>query len=182
MSDLLSISALCCRDGAAMHILAILSASITVVGAIMVITRSIAVHAVLYLVVTLLSLASVLSLLGAPFSAALEVIIYAGAIMVLFVFVIMMLNLGQPDSDREKEWLRPRAWLGPAVLAAVLCGELFFGLRDMPDAGPISMITPRDVGLMLFGPYVMMVELVSFLLLAGLVTAFHIGRYRMEDR
>ncbi|WP_025813332.1 NADH-quinone oxidoreductase subunit J, partial [Komagataeibacter kakiaceti] len=96
-----------------MHNLALFSASMALVGAVMVITRRVAVHALLYLVVTLLALAVVLALLGADFAAALEVIIYAGAIMVLFVFVIMMLNMGQPDTAREKEWLRPRAWLGP---------------------------------------------------------------------
>ncbi|QEH97547.1 NADH-quinone oxidoreductase subunit J [Gluconobacter thailandicus] len=160
-----------------MHILALTSACISILGAFMVITRRIAVHAVLYLVVTLLALACVLALLGAPFAAALEVIIYAGAIMVLFVFVIMMLNLGKPDRDRETEWLRPRAWVGPAALASILGMELLFGLRTLSGTGITFQITPREVGLSLFGPYVLMVELASFLLLTGLVTAFHIGRH-----
>lgn len=85
-----------------MNTLALFSGAVTLLGAIMVITRQVAVHAVLYLVVTLLGLATVFALLGAPFAAALEVIIYAGAIMVLFVFVIMMLNLGQSDRERER--------------------------------------------------------------------------------
>ncbi|NHN85450.1 NADH-quinone oxidoreductase subunit J [Acetobacter musti] len=166
-----------------MQFLALLSAAITLIGAIMVITRRVAVHAVLWLVVTLLALAVVFALLGAPFAAALEVIIYAGAVMVLFVFVIMMLNLGRPDSDREKEWLRPRAWLGPALLATLLCGELLYTLPFRPDdtAAP-DLLTARDVGLSLFGPYVLMVELASFLLLSGLVTSFHIGRHRLRER
>ncbi|GAB6966771.1 NADH-quinone oxidoreductase subunit J [Komagataeibacter kakiaceti JCM 25156] len=166
-----------------MHNLALFSASMALVGAVMVITRRVAVHALLYLVVTLLALAVVLALLGADFAAALEVIIYAGAIMVLFVFVIMMLNMGQPDTAREKEWLRPRAWLGPGVLAALLCAGLLGtpGLFSGP-AWPLSPIGARDVGLSLFGRYVLMVELASFLLLAGLVSAFHIGRNRVEDR
>ena len=58
-------------------------------------------HALLYLIVSLLAVAVVFFTLGAPFVAALEVIIYAGAIMVLFVFVVMMLNLGQ-DAERTK--------------------------------------------------------------------------------
>ena len=63
------------------------------------ITRLNAVHALLYLVVSLLAVAMVFFILGAPFVAALEVIIYAGAIMVLFIFVMMMLNIG----DRATE-------------------------------------------------------------------------------
>ncbi|MCE2575236.1 NADH-quinone oxidoreductase subunit J [Komagataeibacter sp. FNDCR2] len=166
-----------------MHALALFSAGMTLVGAIMVITRRVAVHALLYLVVTLLALAVVLALLGAAFAAVLEVIIYAGAIMVLFVFVIMMLNMGQPDTAREKEWLRPRAWLGPGVLAAFLCGGLLTTIDPFSGpAWPLSPIGAHDVGLSLFGRYVLMVELASFLLLAGLVSAFHIGRNRMEDR
>lgn len=166
-----------------MHALALLAASVTVIGAIMVITRKVAVHAVLYLVVTLLALAALLVMLGASFAAMLEIIIYAGAIMVLFVFVIMMLNLGQPDSAREKEWLRPRAWLGPGILAAISCAELLYFISPFSaSAYSLAPITAHDVGLSLFGHYVLMVELASFLLLAGLVAAFHIGRNRVEDR
>ncbi|WP_395370710.1 NADH-quinone oxidoreductase subunit J [Komagataeibacter diospyri] len=163
-----------------MHALALLAASVTVVGAVMVITRRVAVHAVLYLVVTLLSLAVILVMQGASFAAMLEVIIYAGAIMVLFVFVIMMLNLGHPDSAREKEWLRPRAWCGPGLLAAIVCAELLYCMGTFSGlARPFAPITAHDVGLSLFGRYVLMVELASFLLLAGLVSAFHIGRNRV---
>ncbi|WP_019092109.1 NADH-quinone oxidoreductase subunit J [Komagataeibacter europaeus] len=166
-----------------MHALALLAACVTVAGAIMVITRRVAVHAVLYLVVTLLALATVLVMLGASFAAMLEIIIYAGAIMVLFVFVIMMLNLGQPDSAREKEWLRPRAWLGPGVLATIVCAELLYCTSPLSGPAPVpAAITVHDVGADLFGRYVLVVELVSYLLLAGLVSAFYIGRNRAGGR
>ena len=71
-----------------------ISGFVAIISTLMVITRTNAVHALLYLIVSLLSVALVFFLLGAPFVAALEVIIYAGAIMVLFIFVIMMLNVG----------------------------------------------------------------------------------------
>ncbi|QHC36768.1 NADH-quinone oxidoreductase subunit J [Komagataeibacter xylinus] len=162
-----------------MHTLALLAAGVALVGAIMVITRRVAVHAVLYLVVTLLALAAVLVMLGASFAAMLEIIIYAGAIMVLFVFVIMMLNLGQTDSAREKQWLRPRAWCGPGILATIVCAELLYCLSPLSGPEPaLTPVTAHDVGLSLFGRYVLVVELVSFLLLAGLVSAFYIGRNR----
>ena len=81
-----------------------LAAVIAILATVMVITRLNAVHALLYLIVSLLSVAVVFYTLGAPFIAALEVIIYAGAIMVLFVFVVMMLNLG-PANDRNRAHL-----------------------------------------------------------------------------
>ena len=77
-------------------------------------TRLNAVHALLYLVVSLLAVAVVFYAFGAPFVAALEVIIYAGAIMVLFVFVVMMLNFGQSATATERSWLTPAMWIGPA--------------------------------------------------------------------
>ena len=73
-----------------------LSAAVAVAATLMVVTRASAVHALLYLIVSLLAVAVVFFVLGAPFVAALEVIIYAGAVMVLFVFVIMMLNPVRP--------------------------------------------------------------------------------------
>ncbi|MFW7270084.1 NADH-quinone oxidoreductase subunit J [Gluconacetobacter sp. Hr-1-5] len=148
-------------------------------SAIMVVTRDIAVHALLYLVVVLLSLAGVFFALGAPFAAMLEVIIYAGAVMVLFVFAVMMLNLGRTDRDRERHWMAPAVWIGPALLSGLLLTALCITLRTIPStAAPDTMtpIGPEAVGLLLYGPYVLSVELASFLLLAGLVSAFHIGR------
>ena len=85
----------------------------------MVITRRNAVHALLYLVVSLLAVAVVFFMLGAPFVAALEVIIYAGAIMVLFVFVVMLLNLGAPRSSSSSAW--PAVDVGRAGGAGASC-------------------------------------------------------------
>ena len=94
----------------------------------MVITQRHAVHALLYLIVSLLAMALIFFALGAPFVAALEVIIYAGAIMVLFVFVIMMLNLGRQAAEQERQWLAPAAWIGPGILAAILLAEVVYVL------------------------------------------------------
>jgi len=155
-----------------------ISAAVAVVSTFMVITRKAAVHALLYLIVSLLAVAMVFLVLGAPLAAALEVIIYAGAIMVLFVFVVMMLNLGGEAAKREGEWLRPAVWVGPAVCAAVLLVELVYVLSAVgisPGAGAAA-VGPKEVGLALFGPYILGVELVSMLLLAGLVGAYHLGR------
>ena len=160
-----------------MNLLFYLSAIVAVLSTFLVITRKNAVHALLYLIVSLLAVALVFFSLGAPFAAALEVIIYAGAIMVLFVFVIMMLNLGPGAAKQESVWLSPGTWLGPSMLSAILAGELIWvflaGTRETPAT---SVIGPKQVGIALFGPYVLGVELASLLLLAGLIGAYHLGR------
>jgi NADH-quinone oxidoreductase subunit J len=159
-----------------------IASAVAVVSTFMVITRRNAVHALLYLIVSLLSVALIFFLMGAPFVAALEVIIYAGAIMVLFVFVIMMLNLGPQSTDRERQWLVPGIWVGPAALTAILAAELLYVLsRGQLRQSDIHVVTPKQVGITLLGPYVLGVELASVLLLAGLVGAFHLGRRERSE-
>jgi NADH-quinone oxidoreductase subunit J len=167
-----------------MNVTFYLSAGVAVLATVLAITRPNAVHALLYLIVSLLAVALVLYTLGAPFVAALEVIIYAGAIMVLFVFVIMMLNLGAQAAEQEREWMRPTTWLGPALLALVLVGELIAVLAGAGgEAAAARPVEPKQVGLALFGPYLLGVELASMLLLAGLLGASHLGRHgRQRDR
>jgi NADH-quinone oxidoreductase subunit J len=146
------------------------SACVAIAATVMVITRRNAVHALLYLVVSLLAVAVIMLLLGAAFVAALEVIIYAGAIMVLFVFVIMLIG---PRNDTVPS----RAWIGPLILGLILLGELVYVVAS-GSAAPLSVkeVPPRQVGITLLGPYLIGVEVTAFLLLAGLVGAFHLGR------
>lgn len=134
-----------------------------------------AIHALLDLVVSFIGLGIVFFVLGAPFAAVLEVIIYAGAIMVLFVFVIMMFNVKGLWSQ-ENGLLRARAWAAPGILASVLAAELVYVIwSSSQGANLIGMVGPKAVSLSLFGPYVLAVELASFVLLAGLVGAYHLA-------
>ena len=153
-----------------------ISSAVAVISTFMVLTGSNAVHALLYLIVSLLSVALVFFALGAPFAAVLEVIIYAGAIMVLFVFVIMMLNIGPHSVRQEKQWLAARTWTGPAILAAVLLGELIYVLVQKSPISVANVVGPKQVSISLLGPYLICVELASVLLLSGLVGAYHLGR------
>ena len=160
-----------------MNLLFTTSAIVAVISTAMVITRTVAVHALLYLIVSLLAVAIIFATLGAPFAAALEIIIYAGAIMILFVFVVMMLNIDQRDAARESAWLTPGSWIGPAILSGLLVVELIYSaLADGLPGRAAAVIGPKQVGLALYGPYLLAVELASLLLLAGLVSAFHLGR------
>jgi NADH-quinone oxidoreductase subunit J len=152
------------------------AALIAIVATALAITRANAVHALLYLVVSLLAVAVVFYTLGAPFIAALEAIVYAGAIMVLFVFVVMMLNVGPSTERTEQRWLAARIWYGPAALAMLLLAELLWlGLGRQATADAPALIDSRQVGIVLLGPYLVGVELASMLLLAALVGAYHVG-------
>ena len=158
-----------------------LSSAVAVISTVLVITRLHVLHALLYFIVSLLSVALIFFILGAPFIAALEVIIYAGAIMVLFVFVVMMLNLGTQAVQQERQWLSPRMWTGPAILALVLFIELLYVLMRSPDHSTGTVVVgPKHIGVALFGPYLLGVELASLLLMAGLIGAYHLGR-RVKD-
>ena len=157
--------------------------AVAVVSTVLMLTRLHIVHALLYLIVSLLGVAVVFYVLGAPFVAALEVIVYAGAIMVLFVFVVMMLNLGAPAVEMEKQWLTPGIWFGPVVLASILIVEVCYLVRgNATNLGPGVAIEPKQVGIALFGPYLIGVELASMLLLAGVVGAYHLGYRKVEKR
>ena len=153
------------------------AAAVAVGATLLTITRLDAVHALLYLVVSLLAVAVIFFTLGAPFVAILEVIIYAGAIMVLFVFVVMMLNLGEAAVAQERRWLEPRMWVGPAILSVILLVEVLAMLAGGGGSALTGAIVgPKQVGAALFGPYLLGVELASMPLLAGLVGAYHLGR------
>jgi NADH-quinone oxidoreductase subunit J len=153
-----------------------IAATVAIIATVLMLTGLNVVHALLYLIVSLLAVAVVFYVIGAPFVAALEVIIYAGAIMVLFVFVIMMLNLGEHASSMEKAWLTPGIWIGPTVLASLLLCEVAYVVVQGNGAHMgAGMVDPKQVGIVLFGPYVIGVELASMLLLAGLVGAYHLG-------
>jgi len=152
------------------------AALIAVFCTVMTITSLNPVHALLYLIVSLLALAVVFFTLGAPFAALLEVIVYAGAIMVLFVFVVMMLNLGEATVEQERRWLTPKMWIGPMILSLLLLGEMAYLIHagELHPVGP--EVDAKQVGIALYGPYLLAVELASMLLLGGLVAAYHLGR------
>jgi NADH-quinone oxidoreductase subunit J len=158
-----------------------LSAAVAIAATVLVITEQHAIHALLYLIVSLLAVALVFLALGASFVAALEVIVYAGAIMVLFLFAVMTLTLGPGEGEQERQWLKTSSWLGPVALALILFFEIVYvlGAGSGVQTGG-SPVGPQQVGMALFGPYILAVELASFLLLAGLVGAYHLGR-RSEE-
>jgi NADH-quinone oxidoreductase subunit J len=160
------------------------AAGVAVVATLRVITNTNPVHALLYLIVSLLAVSMCFFSLGAPFAGVLEIIVYAGAIMVLFVFVVMMLNLGPAASVQERQWMTPGIWGGPAMMSLALLCELLYVLFGNHSGAAIGVTTvdAKAVGISLFGPYLLVVELASMLLLAAAVTAFHLGRNEAKEQ
>jgi len=162
-------------------------AGIAVLAAALCITRRNPVASALWLVVTLFALAALFVLLDAQFIAVLQVLVYAGAIMVLFLFVIMLLNLGRPGPSDVK---------GPAGLAlgVLLAGLLLLQLRALTRTAPPAAIQlpegamaalQREQGLVgavagpLFGAYLVPFEITSLLLLAAIVGAVVLAKRRL---
>ena len=167
-----------------MEIAFYIAAAVAILATLRVITNANPVHALLNLIISLLAVAVIFFTLGAPFAGALEVIVYAGAIMVLFVFVVMMLNLGTQVDAQEHKWLQLRVWVGPTLLAVVLLAEMTWVL-SRPSGALLgqTLVDGKQVGIALFGPYLLTVELASLLLLAALVAAWHLGKHDdHEDR
>ena len=149
---------------------------IMLAATLMCITRRNPVHAVIYLVAGFFALALLFYLLGAPLVAAWEVIVYAGAIMVLFLFVIMMLGLAPRETPEGQGW---RRWLPLALLSASLMAcTILLVLQDPAASRPIGdfYLAPQALGEALFGRYVMAVEMVSFQLLFATIGAYLLGR------
>jgi NADH-quinone oxidoreductase subunit J len=158
-----------------------IAATVAVLATIMVITRYNMIHALLYLVVSFLAVAIVFFVMGAPFIAALEVIVYAGAIVVLIIFAIMMLNLKEEAVEQERAWLTKDVYIGPSILSAILLAEIVYMiLASEPMVLNEKMLDAKAVGMSLYGPYVIGVELCGILLMSGIVGAYHLGRQKKK--
>lgn len=154
-----------------------LSGAVALLATLRLITTCNPIHALLYLVISLLAMAMIFFCIGAPFAGALQIIVYAGAIMVLFVFAVMMLNLSHTNLAKERAWLNPSVWIGPSLLALLLLALLVYVMMSGKLAAVgIGVIDAKQVGIALYGPYLLAVELASVLLLAALVVAYHLGR------
>lgn len=152
-----------------------LLAMVIIAATVLAITRRHPVHAVVYLVLSFLGSAMLYYLLGAPFLAALEVIIYAGAIMVLFLFVIMMLK-AEVVLEAQLDW---RKWM-PAILLSLIYMvlALLLVVADPRSRIPLqpAIASPRVLGRFVFERYWLSVEMISLVLLIGLVAAIQLGR------
>jgi NADH-quinone oxidoreductase subunit J len=159
-----------------------LLAIVVILATVLAITRRDLVHAIVYLIISFIGTALLFYLLGAPLLAALEVIIYAGAIMVLFLFIVMMVIMERAERTKEDSI---RQWL-PAVVMAVIsfyaAATLIFEVPANREALQTGVARPEIFGRFLFQTYWFPVEIASFLLLIALVGAYYLGRHERQTR
>jgi NADH-quinone oxidoreductase subunit J len=154
-------------------------AAIVLAATVLAVTSRNVMHAIIYVVVSFFAMAPIFYLLGAPLLALLEIIIYAGAIMVLFLFVVMMLKIEPTTAGAP--WLRQ--WAPALVLSAVTGAIMIFLLRQDPAIQARlqpAMALPKDFGYFIFDRYWLPVEIASLLLFVALVGAYYLGRRRPE--
>ncbi|NIM89490.1 MAG: NADH-quinone oxidoreductase subunit J [Candidatus Aminicenantes bacterium] len=156
--------------------------AIVCVGAVvgMIFSRNQAYNALL-LVLAFAALGGIFGLLSAPFIAVVQIIIYAGAIMVLFIFVIMMINLREGIPPEKKKWT---IYLS-AVLAFILIVELILAARGSFQAltgpGGEEIASPKALGKLLFTEYLYPFEITSILIIAALVGAIILVKKKEEE-
>ena len=158
------------------HVLFFILAASAVTSALLMVLQRNPVMSAIYLIVNFFCLATLYLLLRAQLLAVLEVIVYAGAIMVLVVFVIMLLNLG--DEEQLAERFDVRKIAGVVVVGALLLelGVIFALPKSLPSAGTLhpdaaAIGTVETMGRTLFGPFLFPFEITSLLLLAAIVGA-----------
>ncbi|MGA8428201.1 MAG: NADH-quinone oxidoreductase subunit J [Candidatus Sulfotelmatobacter sp.] len=158
-----------------------LLAGIMVIGGILVITRKNAVHSALALILTLLAQAALYLMLYAPFVAGVQIILYAGGIMVLFLFVIMLVSIERAAKERtfNKQWL-------VGLVAGLALGALFISVYEKGKViFPGRMIAGHEeqntqaLGTMLYGQYMFPFEIASLLLLVAIIGAVVMAKKRI---
>lgn len=156
--------------------IALWAGALALIAAAMAVTRPNVVHGLMCLVAALLALSAAFFALGAGFAGAVQILIYAGAILAVFVFVVMTLDASPEAMALERERLK-QAWHVPAIVTLLVAAPFALGLHEAPMApGAPAAVPARQLGTLLFGDWALAVEIASFLLLAALMGARHLGR------
>ena len=173
-------------SGIALPQIAFLATSaLALISAVLVITRKNAVHSVICLIVTLFSVAGIFLMLHAEFLFAVQIILYVGGIMVLFLFVIMLVNLDVAIKQAQFS----RQWFVAALVAAALTAELVYGIYldsrkgfSLPSQMP-ELVAPKNtsaIAVGLYQTYMLPVEIASLLLLVAMVGAVVMAKRKFE--
>jgi NADH-quinone oxidoreductase subunit J len=154
-------------------------AAVTVAGALSLILQRHPIHSALSLIVVMVALAGLYLLQGAEFVAAVQIIVYAGAIMVLFIFVIMLLNAGEEERTNVSRLAR---FVGVPLGVVFLAEVAYWVGRATSQLGSAPPETvSRDLSTLLFREFVFPFELTSFLILIALLGALVLARREESD-
>jgi NADH-quinone oxidoreductase subunit J len=171
------------------HLVFYAFAAVTVLGSLFVIVQRNPIYSVLSLIAAFFGLSGLYVLLDAPFVAIVQIIIYAGAIMVLFLFVVMLLNVPREDAaewDRTHPLYRPWPRRIGALLAVLLVAQLVWALLRTPGIGDgvgvqsAGLSDVGELGRVLFTDYMFAFEVTSILILAAMVGAVILARRQSE--
>lgn len=150
---------------------------LAVLSALMVVFSRNPVYSVLYLIITFFTIAGHYVLLNAQFLAVVHVIVYAGAIMVLFLYVIMLLNLNRESEPQKSNLLKVAATICAGLLMVVLVGSLKGAAHlAQADTGATDIGLVKNLGKILFNEFLLPFEITSLLLLAAMVGAVMLGK------
>ena len=154
---------------------------LAILSALMVVIAKNPVHSVLYLIITFFAIAGHYILLNAQFLAAVHIIVYAGAIMVLFLYVIMMLNLNADVEPHKSKWLKLAATLTGGLLMIILVGALKKVSENSLTSTPNTEIgLVKNLGNVLFRDFALPFEVSSILFLAAMVGAVMLGKKEIK--
>ncbi len=151
-------------------------AFLAILSALMVVISKNPVHSVLYLIICFFAIAGHYVLMNAQFLAAVHIIVYAGAIMVLFLYVIMMLNLNSNVEPHKSKWLKVAATVSGGLLMTVLVGALRQATTTVASVPNSDVGLIENLGLVLFREYALPFEVSSILLLAAMVGTVMLGK------
>lgn len=158
--------------------LAVWAGLLALLAAALAVTRPNAVHALLFVLAALVCLSGAFFALGAGFAGAIQLLIYAGAIVAVFVFVVMTIDVSPERLVEERARLRA-AWPAPAALAALALIPIGAALTlGAAVEGAPAAVSTKALGLLMFGEWAVITELASLLLLASLMGVRHLGRRR----
>jgi len=151
---------------------------LAILAAVMVVVSRNPVHSVLYLIVTFFCIAGHYVLMNAQFLAVVHIIVYAGAIMVLFLYVIMLLNLNRESEPHKSTLLKITATVCGGLLMIVIIGSLkgteVLATQQVSATGEISLV--KNLGKVMFSDFLIPFEVTSVLLLAAMVGAVMLGK------
>ncbi|HVG11745.1 MAG TPA: NADH-quinone oxidoreductase subunit J [Flavisolibacter sp.] len=151
-------------------------AIVTLFGALMVITSKNPVYSVLWLIITFFTISGHYILLNAQFLAVVNIIVYAGAIMVLFLFVLMLMNLTKDTEPQKSKWLKLAGAVAGGSLLLVLIAALRGTEERLTELGTGNIGLIQNLGKVLFTDYVVPFEISSILFLSAMVGAVVIGK------
>lgn len=149
---------------------------IALISALIVVTSKQPVYSVLALIVTFFCISGHYILLNAQFLAIVNIIVYAGAIMVLFLFVIMLMNLGKDTEPQKNKWLKLAGAVAGGTLLLVMVAALRTTEEKMTQLGTGDIGLIQNLGRVLFTDYVVPFEIASILFLSAMVGAVVIGK------